>query len=414
MTFSTSDFNPSSASFKTYCKLSGVLAMSGLTVISLATGACAETLDATDVQPSVVSAIHLDAGVNLPLRDDVRSLVAEAVLPETKAVEPIADFSLEAFPATGHRAISRALRDSAAAWASERSAVAQPSEPVMEELPNSLDGGELVRRDATETTDRLLVGAESSRSLVELVGQGNSLLAADPVAPPVPEAVPAPVETTVPGANSAAAPKKWGVGIRAQASTLGFVGLDAGYRFSDRFHGRLGVDLGGIGYNTTNSGVDYDANLSLSNVHLLGDYFPFGGGLRLTGGLIVQGNRLTGNARANSNGTVNLDGQTYTLGTNGQISNIASEAAFSSGVAPYIGIGFGSPISPGLSFNADLGVMFPGSPTVRLNPTISPTVPQATADQIRQQARAQEDKTNRDISGFSVYPVLSIGFSYAF
>jgi hypothetical protein len=409
MTFSTSDFNPSSASFKTYCKLSGVLAMSGLTVISLATGACAETLDATDVQPSVVSAIHLDAGVNLPLRDDVRSLVAEAVLPETKAVEPIADFSLEAFPATGHRAISRALRDSAAAWASERSAVAQPSEPVMEELPNSLDGGELVRRDATETTDRLLVGAESSRSLVELVGQGNSLLAADPVAPP-----PAPVETTVPGANSAAAPKKWGVGIRAQASTLGFVGLDAGYRFSDRFHGRLGVDLGGIGYNTTNSGVDYDANLSLSNVHLLGDYFPFGGGLRLTGGLIVQGNRLTGNARANSNGTVNLDGQTYTLGTNGQISNIASEAAFSSGVAPYIGIGFGSPISPGLSFNADLGVMFPGSPTVRLNPTISPTVPQATADQIRQQARAQEDKTNRDISGFSVYPVLSIGFSYAF
>jgi hypothetical protein len=389
MTFSTSNFNTSSTSFKTYCQLSGVLAMSGLTVISLGSGVCAEALDATDDQLAA-SAIHLDTAENLPLQEDVRPLVAEAVLPETKAVEPIADVSLEAFPATGHRAISRALRDSAAAWASEQAMPENQPEPVAAANP----------MDVAEVAAVPLVGATADRSMAELLVNDQPVVAAAPA----------------PGAAPAAEPKKWGVGVRAQASTLGFFGVDAGYKFSNNFHARLGFDLGSAGYNTSNSGVDYDANLNLSNVHLLGDYFPFGGGLRLTGGLIVQGNRLSGNAKPTAGGQINLNGQNYTLGSavTDQINGIGSEAAFGSSVAPYLGIGFGTPISPGLSFNADLGVMFPGSPSVKLSPRLSPNLDPAVASQITNDVREQEAKTNRDIAGFSVYPVLSIGFSYAF
>jgi hypothetical protein len=210
----------------------------------------------------------------------------------------------------------------------------------------------------------------------------------------------------------AATQKKWGVGIHARAGTLGFFGLDAGYRFNNNVHARLGFNVGGVGTTYQNSGVDYNANLNLSNIHLLGDYYPFGGGLRLTGGFIVQNNRLTGTAKP-SNSTYNINGTNYPAAA---VGTIDANASFGSSFAPYLGIGFGSPISPGLGFNFDLGVMFPGSASATLtNSNPDPLFQASPAYQIFQQdLQAQQDKTNKDLSGFSVYPVLSIGLSYSF
>jgi hypothetical protein len=346
-------------------RISGALAAAGCLVLALATVASANNLVAAPVVG------HLEPAEILPVPNDNAPSTMQT------SMEP---GSLEA---------------------GKQSEVEVPTENWGEPWPN-LSGAE-----ATEVSGKSVVSldsdsplktVEASQSVAEALGKENASIAAAPA----------------PDSTATAEPKKWGVGVRAQASTLGLFGVDAGYMFSDRFHARLGFDVGGFGYNTTNSGVDYDANASLSNIHLLGDYFPFGSGLRLTGGLIFQNNRLTGNAKTSSNGTVTLDGQTYSLGAAGQVSNIAAEASYGSGVAPYLGIGYGTPISPGLSFNAELGFMFPGSPSVRLTPTVSPLVPQATADQIIQQTRQQEATTNRDIAGFTVYPVLSIGLSYAF
>jgi hypothetical protein len=364
MTFFSGDFAPIGLpTAGTYRKMFGALATVGLMTIAWAPMAAGETLDTNDHQLTITPA-SLDPAEILPVPEQ----------PQLQMVE-VAGY--------------------------------EGSGQVVQTAP------------ATELVWPVVV---ANRSGVELPGQldGNLLIAADP-APVVPSQEPVTPGPTTDGVPTplpvVAEPKKWGVGVRANASTLGFFGVDAGYRFTDNLHARLGFDVGGFGYNTSNSGVDYDANLSLANVHLLGDYFPFGGGgLRLTGGLIFQGNRLSGNAKPSGTGTVNLGGQTYSLGTNQQITNIGSEAAFDSGVAPYIGIGFGTPISPGLSFNADLGVMFPGSPTVRLNPTLSAATlgNAALTNEINTQVQKQQDATNRDISGFSVYPVLSIGLSYAF
>ncbi len=100
--------------------------------------------------------------------------------------------------------------------------------------------------------------------------------------------------------------------------------------------------------------------------------------------------------------------------------SIRGEGKLGSGIAPYLGIGFGTPISPGLGFNFDLGVMFPGSPSVTLtnvgadpnfvnSPVTAPAYQQFLTD-----LKEQEAKTNKDISGFRIYPVLSLGISYAF
>ncbi|PSB53472.1 hypothetical protein [Chamaesiphon polymorphus] len=207
-------------------------------------------------------------------------------------------------------------------------------------------------------------------------------------------------------------PKKWSVGVHAQASTTGFIGVDAGYKFSPNLHTRLGINTVGFGYNYSSQGIDYNASLSPTNVHLLGDYFPFGGGLRLTGGLIFQNNRFSGSAKSNASNQININGTNYNAS---QIGTVETSGSFSNSVAPYLGVGFGTPINEGFGFNVDLGVMFAGSPTVSLSANnISPLVPAAIQNQLRSDLAAQQQKTNADISSFRLYPVLSIGFSYAF
>jgi hypothetical protein len=217
----------------------------------------------------------------------------------------------------------------------------------------------------------------------------------------------------VAGGTVESEPKKWAVGIHAQASTTGFVGVDVGYKFSPNLHGRLGVNAVGFNTNYSSQGIDYNASFSPTNVHFLGDYFPFGGGLRLTGGLVVQSNQFNGTGTpSGASGQINLGGTNYNAS---DVGTLSSEGSFSNSVAPYLGIGFGTPLSPGLGFNLDAGVMFAGSPTVRLRANnISPLIPAAQQQQIRSDLAKQESQTNKDISGFNVYPVISIGVSYAF
>jgi hypothetical protein len=58
--------------------------------------------------------------------------------------------------------------------------------------------------------------------------------------------------------------------------------------------------------------------------------------------------------------------------------------------------------------------MFAGSANVKLRANIPSSVPAALQEQIRSSLADQKRRTNSDIGGFSVYPVLSVGSSYAF
>ncbi len=242
--------------------------------------------------------------------------------------------------------------------------------------------------------------------LVEALQQSSNIaqLSETPDAPAI-TPPPAPTPETFAQVNSTPPqPKKWAVGVHAQAATTGFIGFDAGYKFSPNLHARLGLNTGGFKYNTSNSGIDYNASFQPTNIHLLGDYFPFGGGLRLTGGLVFQNNRFTATAKSNSSDNININGTNYPAST---VGTLEGQGSFSNSVAPYLGLGFGTPISGGLGFNIDAGVMFSGSPKVSLS---APNAPQAIKDELA----IQERKTNEDIKGFNMYPVVSIGFSYAF
>jgi hypothetical protein len=199
-----------------------------------------------------------------------------------------------------------------------------------------------------------------------------------------------------------------GLGIAAKVGTLG-IGVDVSKSLTPQINGRLGVNFGNVGLNRTDSGIDYDAQLKLSSVQLFGDYYPFSSSsFRVTGGFVAQNNRVAVTSKPSSNGTYTIAGNQYAASSVGTLNG---EYAYGNSIAPYLGIGIGKSTNEGLGFNADLGVMFTGSPKVSLtasNPTFNNNA--TTRAQIDNQAR----QTENDLRGFNVYPVLSVGVSYGF
>ena len=199
-----------------------------------------------------------------------------------------------------------------------------------------------------------------------------------------------------------------GVGITARVGTLG-IGVDVAKSITPQFNGRLGFNFGNVNFNRTDSGINYDSQLKLSSVQLFGDYYPFrSSGFRLTGGLVAQNNRFSVTSKPNNNGSYTIDGTQYQASNVGTLSG---EYKYGNSIAPYLGIGIGRSANEGLGFNADLGVMFTGSPQVTLNASnLAFNTNPITRNQLDNQVR----QTENDLRGFNVYPVLSVGLSYGF
>jgi hypothetical protein len=197
-----------------------------------------------------------------------------------------------------------------------------------------------------------------------------------------------------------------GWGVSANIGTLG-IGVNLDRSFSSNIGGRLGASFGSIGADRTESGIDYNATLNFNSFQLLGDFYPFGSGLRLTGGLMYQNNRFSVNSKPTNN-AYTINGTQY---SSAEVGGLQGEFQYANAIAPYVGIGYGKGSSDGFGFNADLGVLFTGAPKVNLNATNPVFNNNATT---RSQIDAQARQTENDLQGFNLYPVLSVGVSYSF
>ena len=149
-------------------------------------------------------------------------------------------------------------------------------------------------------------------------------------------------------------------------STLG-VGIEAAKGLTPSFGLRAGFNYFSYGYEATESDVSYDLDLELKSFGLMADWHSFQGAFRLSGGLLINGNCLTGNAKPT--GQVKIGDTDYTL------NSIDLEISYNK-LAPYFGLGwdttFGDADNWGFAF--DLG-LYSGSPKPpSLNPanTVSP------------------------------------------
>jgi hypothetical protein len=195
-------------------------------------------------------------------------------------------------------------------------------------------------------------------------------------------------------------------------ATAGTIGLGGGVVAN--FGSHLGARLGYTGFtydidDLEKSDMTFDGDAKLGGVQALLDWYPFGGGFRVTAGAVE-------NARVSvlavpTGGTFTFDGVEYSAS---DVGAARGKAEFRS-IALYLGVGFGRALTTDghFSFTADLGVAFTGSPDFTLSVTCNANDPTLCAN-LAADAAAEEQQLQEDAKDYKYWPVLSIGVSYKF
>ena len=202
------------------------------------------------------------------------------------------------------------------------------------------------------------------------------------------------------------------VGVYVNGGTTGF-GLGLSGKISESLGGRLGFDTFSKTISKNDNNGNYNGDLKLQTISLLGDWYPFEGAFRATLGLVANGNKATLTAVPNASGQFTFKGQQF---SSSYVGSYSGELKFNS-TAPYLGIGWGNPVAKAKTwgFVSDIGVLFQGSPKVTSSVTcttaavtdgVCSTMQTAVADATTQQ--------ENDWKNYKYWPVISIGVSYHF
>lgn len=201
-----------------------------------------------------------------------------------------------------------------------------------------------------------------------------------------------------------------GFAIVPKAGTLG-LGADVVGQIIPHLNGRVGISGLGIDVEVSSDRIDYDGDATLGGIPLLLDWYPAKNGFRVTGGLIINNNKVELNSQdLDRDRTVRIGDRSFTVSDVGELEG---EVEFND-IAPYIGIGFGNPVKPGRQwgFTVDLGIMFQGKGDVSINAT---NASQAALDLgLNAQLEREEDDIQDEVDNFQVYPILQIGVTYQF
>ncbi|RXK87974.1 hypothetical protein EST62_05540 [Chlorobaculum sp. 24CR] len=176
----------------------------------------------------------------------------------------------------------------------------------------------------------------------------------------------------------------------------------------DKLNFRTGYNFFNYDGNATESGIDYDYKLKLRTLPLLLDLHPFSSGFRVTSGIFINNNEVTGTATAQ--GSYDIGGTTYNAA---DIGSLDAKIDFRK-TAPYLGIGWGNAVGKNsrLTIAFDAGVMFQGTPKVSLTPRDV----QAGVDTALLQKNIDKEiaDVKDDIDNLKYYPIISLGLAYKF
>jgi len=210
------------------------------------------------------------------------------------------------------------------------------------------------------------------------------------------------------GSASLAGAAGFGAGLRV--SSLG-VGLEGAAGVMPDLNVRGGIYGFQYSYSGTESGNEYEFDLELFSAAGLVDYHLLGGGFRVSGGVLFNGNGIDAVGETALGTTYEIGGEVYTID---EVGEFTGDVEFSS-LAPYAGIGWGNMASgkPGLGLLLDLGVVFQGSPSVALG--TEKVLDDARAqEELEANLAAEEADMEDGLKEFKFYPVLSVGVRYTF
>ena len=136
-----------------------------------------------------------------------------------------------------------------------------------------------------------------------------------------------------------------GTSVESGIGTLGFT-VGGGVRLSDRFGLRGVIGTGSFGYEDTAEGETYEGDVEAFGLGVMADYYPFGTGLRLTGGAFLPDYEAR------------LTGRDITIGP--LTSDIEVDITDRSSIALALAIGFAGRLGQRFTLSGDLGAMYVG------------------------------------------------------
>jgi hypothetical protein len=170
--------------------------------------------------------------------------------------------------------------------------------------------------------------------------------------------------------------------------------------------------IGGHAYSGSTSDNDFRGKLHYDRIALVGDWFAFGGGFRLTGGLTL--NQAKATMRASSHdGKITIGGVDYDAPSS--LYYVQSDLSFPHAM-PYLGIGWGhhADATPGFAFNVDLGA---GIGKARATP-LAPSPALASEIALTSGGAADLASENRqfqdEVGKFKAIPQATLGIGYRF
>ena len=196
------------------------------------------------------------------------------------------------------------------------------------------------------------------------------------------------------------------LGVALKVGTIG-LGVDLSYSLYDKVNLRGGYSRIDRKRNVNETGVSYKAELAMSSATLLLDWHPFANGFRLTGGVsYYPDNQVTGSAVPVAGQTLTVNDVVYDSSDLTSLDVAVELKSFS----PYIGVGWGNSVGDGhWSITLDAGFTKVGPAHVGVGYTCIDPVLCASIDA---DVQAEIAELEDDISDFTWWPVLSIGFAY--
>jgi hypothetical protein len=193
--------------------------------------------------------------------------------------------------------------------------------------------------------------------------------------------------------------------ISGKTSTLGLGGEFTTAIKSD-INARVGYNMLDIDFDDMDiEDVEFDVGIDLSSFTALADWYVFNNSFRISGGIISMDNELDLEARPTE--TIEIGDVDYTPTEVGTLfGSIESDE-----VAPYIGIGWGNPLTSSRrwGFTCDFGVAFSDAPDVYID-AVGGTEPAGFRTEL---AKLQDDIEDF-FDDFKLYPVIAVSFFWRF
>ena len=208
--------------------------------------------------------------------------------------------------------------------------------------------------------------------------------------------------------------------IGFKADTLG-AGFELATPLSRSFNLRASANVFAFGYPFLLDGIDYNAVLHFRSGQVNLDWFPEHGGFHISPGLLYFNNDLSAIATVPPGQYLELGSQGFTNSVDDPLNGTAT-VTYPRSIAPTLMLGF-SNILPrnGKHFSMpyEFGVAYTGQPRVNIKINGTACTYQgcfnaATNSEMQQSLQQENDKLNKSLKSFPIYPIISLGLAYRF